>query len=230
MKTPSKKLRAVLLVALTLGMVALAVWAPIDTWTEILTEEHRWRGPKGVVLFVVAYVMWNFVLPPAPLQFLAGMYYGVGGGMAVILIGTTLANVVSHSVARGLGRAWVAARVEESARLHRLEQTIDYMGWRAVALLRLSNLVPSNLANLVMGITTLRLGTILWASILGSLPGWVFMVVVGRGGGALLTAESLTPTQWAGYIASAVLALGCLVILGRRAHQKLEEIGDRTDE
>lgn len=220
------KMRIMLLVALLVAGVVAAVVAPLDVWTRGLVEADLWRSPRGVIIFILLYVVWNFAFPPAPLQLLAGLHYGLGGGLATIIVGTTLANVISHGVGRALGRHWVASQVKNSDRLSALEQAIDKMGWKAVALLRLSNLLPSNLANLLMGATPLQLSTILWASIVGSLPGWALMLGFGHGGRMVIDSDVDPSLPWGFYALAGVAALVLLAAIGKRAHTILEETGE----
>lgn len=219
----NKQIGVALLATLVFALIVAALLVPAELWNDVLTDPTRWRRPEGVVLFVLLYIVWNFALPPAPLQLLAGLHYGLFGGLAVIVVGTSLANIISHGVARWLGRTWVADYAEQSHRLRAIEKAVKQMGWKAVILLRLSNLIPSNLANLFMGVTPLRLTTVLWASLVGSLPGWALMLSLGHGGRLLLDAEQQTPTHWALYIGGAVAALVLLVALSYRAKKILEK-------
>ncbi len=215
----------VLAILIVTGIVA-AVAAPLEVWSQNLIEADLWRSPTGVVIFILLYVAWNFVFPPAPLQLLAGLHYGLAGGLATIVIGTSLANIISHGVGRVLGREWVAHQVKSSDRLAALETAIDRMGWKAVALLRLSNLIPSNLANLVMGATPLQLSTILWASIVGSLPGWALMLGFGHKGRLIIDSGAESSLSWGFYALAGVAALVLLAAIGRRSYRILEETAD----
>ena len=129
-------------------------------------------------------------------------------------LGTTIANVLSHGVGRWLGREFVAAKIETYPRLAAIERAVEGMGWKGVALLRLSNLIPSNIANLFLGLTSLGLPTILGASLLGSIPGWMLMLTLGRGGTALAGGPGLNSLEAAAYVLSGVAALGLLIGLG----------------
>lgn len=222
----SRRRRILTLAALMAAVVAAAVVAPLDVWGQALMEAQLWRSPTGVVVFVLLYVAWNFALPPAPLQLLAGLHYGIGGGLAAVVVGASLANAAGHGVGRLLGRGWVARQIEDSRRLAALEKAVDQMGWRAVALARLSNLIPSNLANLLMGATPLKLPTILWASVLGSLPGWALMLGLGQGGRVLLDTESDPVVAWTIYAVAGLASLALLVLVGRRTRRILENTVD----
>jgi uncharacterized membrane protein YdjX (TVP38/TMEM64 family) len=219
-----------ILVGLLVGLVLVALVAPEGAWVEALLRAETWQGPQGIALFIAVYALWNCALPPAPLQALAGVYYGVAGGLLVIVVSTSAANAVSHGLARWLGRQWVADKVESTPRLAALEEAVDRAGWKGVALLRLSNLIPSNIANLLMGITSLRLTTILWASVVGSLPGWLLMLTLGSGGSFILGGGETTWIQWTVYIVSALAALGLLVGLGWRARKILNSYADEDAE
>lgn len=222
----SPRQRLLLLLLLIASLVVLAIVAPLQEWSQALLKAHLWRSPQGVVLFLLLYMVWNFAFPPAPLQILAGMHFGFLPGLILIALGTSLANIISHAMGRWLGRTWVVSRAEESARLKSLEHALKSSGWRAVVLLRLSNLIPSNLANLLMGATPLKLSTILWASLLGSLPGWVVTLLLGQGANELLEGNGYT--RWTFYLVGMALAVICLGIIGRRAMRLLRAKGEEA--
>lgn len=224
-----KKWRALVLAGIVAALVVIALVTPVGSLVDYLTQRDIWRGPAGIALFIGLYVLWNSALPPAPLQALAGAYYGITWGLVIIVVATSLANAVSHGVARWLGRGWVAEKVEEHPRLKALEKAVEKMGWKGVALLRVSNLIPSNIANLVLGVTALTLPTILWASILGSLPGWAVMLTVGRSGLALLGGGALSTTEWIVYGISGVAALGLMVGVGWYARKALQAQSEGAD-
>jgi uncharacterized membrane protein YdjX (TVP38/TMEM64 family) len=219
----AKKWRALVLVGVVIVLAIIGLTAPAGAWLDVLARPEAWHGLEGIALFVVVYVVWNCALPPAPLQALAGVYYGLSGGLGVIIVSTSVANAISHGFARWLGRDWFAQKIDEMPRLAALETAVERMGWRGVALLRLSNLIPSNIANLLMGVTCLKLPTILWASIVGSLPGWALMLTLGRSGLALFGDDEFGATEWTIYLVSAAAAVMLLVGLGWYARKVLDE-------
>lgn len=212
--TKTARLRAMIFTALIATLILVAIFAPLDHWVTALTRPQAWRGPQGVALFITLYVLWNFALPPAPLQALAGAYYGFFGGLAVVILGTAVANILSHGVGKWLGRDFVVAKIESYPRLAAIERAVEGMGWKGVALLRLSNLIPSNIANLFLGLTSLGLPTILAASLLGSIPGWMLMLTLGRGGTALAGGPGLNSLEAMAYVISGIAAVGLLIGLG----------------
>ena len=86
--THATKLRAMIFTALIAILILVAIFAPLEAWVAVLTRPQAWHGPRGIALFITLYVLWNFALPPAPLQALAGAYYGFFGGLAVVVRGT----------------------------------------------------------------------------------------------------------------------------------------------
>lgn len=199
--------RIALLVALVLCGCAATFLFDGWGWLEIVLARDVWRGPGGVALYVLLYTIWNFLLPPAPLQFFAAAQYGLLEGLAVIYLAASLSIVPGYIAGRVLGREWV--RQHTGARGVMIERVIERMGWRGVALLRLSNLIPSNIANLLLGATALKLPMIVWASAIGGLPGYLLMAVLGSGSDALTTQGAQTP--WWLY---AIAALAIVALLG----------------
>lgn len=210
-----------LLVAVVLSVLAVTV-LPLSVWAEQLRDLLIDAGPWGGLLFVAVFACWNLLLPPLPLQILAGFAYGALLGGGLVYVGSTIAIVVSFSVARSRLRAPLASFLIRKPVWRALDAALAAEGWRAVLLLRLSNLLPSNLANLACGCADLRLTTVLWASWVGKFPGVLMSVLLGAAGDRLLLGERPDAMTMAslgiGILASVLLAL----LLSRRARRLLQ--------
>lgn len=230
--SPRRRLRWGLALLPLVGLLAVAavLWAPLAEWARLTYElVHGW-GAWGVLGFVLVFTLWNLLLPPSPLQALAGFIYGVGGGVAVTYAGSTLAILISVLMMRRLTRSALEEAMLRRPLLRAIDRAVAESGWKAVILLRLCNLVPSTVANLALGCTPLRLWTILWASWIGKFPGILLMAVVGAASQRLLEGElEMGAFTWVmlGLTLGATLAI--VVVLGRSAKRYWsEEVVDAT--
>jgi uncharacterized membrane protein YdjX (TVP38/TMEM64 family) len=137
-------------------------------------------GPWGPVAFVVGYALATVALVPGSLLTLAaGALFGLGKGMALVLVAATLGACVAFLIARYLARGFVERRLQHDARFAAIDRAIGAEGRKIVLLLRLSPLFPFNLLNYALGLTRVRFADYLVASV-GMLPGTLLYVYDGK--------------------------------------------------
>jgi uncharacterized membrane protein YdjX (TVP38/TMEM64 family) len=137
---------------------------------------------------VVAAVL---LIPVWPLSITAGVVFGTLGFILVPVsatLGAAAAFLISRHFARGKIRDWLARRPHYRA----IDQAIAEEGWKVVALLRLSPLVPYNLMNYFCGMTGVTFPMYLLATFLGSVPVTAMYVYLG------LVGQAVARGPWAG--------------------------------
>jgi uncharacterized membrane protein YdjX (TVP38/TMEM64 family) len=175
-----------------LGMVAavllgLALWRlPVAGWLESLLGWIRAAGPLGALVFGLAYVACAVLLLPASVLTLgAGAVYGLGGGVALVSLSSTMGAAAAFLLSRGALRGAVARRAAADPRYAAIEAAVGREGARIVLLTRLSPIFPYTLLNYAYGLTPVSFGPYLLASWLGMLPGTVMYVYLGAAAGQL---------------------------------------------
>jgi uncharacterized membrane protein YdjX (TVP38/TMEM64 family) len=210
------------LVAVAIGSLPLA--AGIER-ASVFAEQHR---DVAAALFVAAYVLAAvLVLPGSILTFAAGLLFGLPLGVALTSIASALGASAAFAVGRFAARDWVARRVVTRPRFHALVAATDTRGFVLVLLARLSPLIPYNLLNYALSVTSVRFRDYLLATWLGMLPATVLYAYTGS-----LAKDLAEPTSaahapsWAahsllaiGFVATAVLTL----LLARHATRALRE-------
>jgi rhodanese-related sulfurtransferase len=83
-------------------------------------------------------------------------------------------------LARSIAGAWVTRRL--GGRLRRLVDGVSAEGWRFVALMRLVPLVPFNLLNYALGLTSISLPAYVLATVVCMLPGAIAFTWLGYAG------------------------------------------------
>ncbi len=187
-------------------------------------------GPLAPLGFVAAYALAAVAfVPGSVLSLAAGALFGLRLGVPVVFAGATLGGSIAFLLARTVARARVARAVASDPRFAALDRAIGADGRRMVFLLRLSPVVPFNLLNYALGLTTVRFVDYLVASV-GMLPGTVLYVYYGKvAGDVAALAGGATPPRGAAHYA--VLGIGLAatvavtVLVSRLARRALATTG-----
>jgi uncharacterized membrane protein YdjX (TVP38/TMEM64 family) len=182
-------------------------------------------GPWGVVIFEVLFVLCVVALVPgSALSVAAGLTYGLWG-VPLAIGGATLGGVIAFLIARHFARDRVAAWLLVHPHIEAVAEAVDEEGWRVVALVRLSPLLPFNMQNYLFGITRIPFGQYVVATLLGIAPGTAFDVYLGSLGN--LGVNDHSPLEWtivgAGVVATAVLVW----LVARKAKSHLDALRAR---
>ncbi len=212
---------AVVVALLWIGREAGAYVPQFAAWVDEL-------GPWGAAAFVIGYAVAVVAFVPGSLLTLAaGAIFGLLEGTVLVLIGATLGSTAAFVLSRTVARKVVASRFEGDRRFAAIDRAIEREGRRIVFLLRLSPVFPFSLLNYALGLTRVRLGDYVVASI-GMLPGTLLYVYSGKVAGELATlAGSASVSRGAGYYA--VIGLGfaatafVTVLVTRVARRALQE-------
>lgn len=219
-----------------LGLTAVAIFAigierliPVELWVPELRAWVEGRGVVGMVAFGAAYAVSALLfIPGAALTLVAGAVFGLGWGMVIVSIASSVADGTAFLIGRYLARD----AVERLARRYRPFQAIDGAitqgGWRVVALLRLSPTVPYSASNYFYGLTGIRFFPYWVTTWAFTLPGTFAYVYLGYVGAETLSTDGRPPLEWAllilGLAATVVLTV-YLAILARRSLRHLQSPG-----
>ena len=117
------------------------------------------------------------------------------------------------------------ARRDEKFRA--IDEAIGQEGWKIVALLRLSPLIPFNASNYFYGITAIKFWHYVLASWIGMLPGTVLYVYLGTIGKASLGSgdKARSPFEYVFLGVGLVATIVVTVIVTRLAKKALKKTG-----
>ena len=169
-------------------------------------------------------------MPAIPLTMTAGVIFGVVPGTAVVSVAATIAATGAFLIARYVARDKIAALAEKNPKFAAIDRAIGKDGFRVVALLRLSPLLPLAASNYLYGLTSVDLASYVAASWAGMLPGTLAYVAAGTYGREIMlgaaeggTGALVQPWQ----VALGVGVSGIAVwYVGRLATKALKEIED----
>lgn len=214
-----------------LAAVAVAVrMLPLADWTRELEAWRERLGPAAGLAFGVLYVVAALLLVPGgAITLAAGFLFGVVRGTIIVSIASTTAAALAFLLARTVARQWVEERARRDRRFAAVDRAIGKHGWKFVALLRLSPVVPFSLSNYLYGLTAVRFWPYVAASWAAMLPATVLYVSLGAAGQAGLSASSggraRTSAEYAYLGAGIAATLAVTVVLTRIARRSLAETG-----
>jgi uncharacterized membrane protein YdjX (TVP38/TMEM64 family) len=177
-------------------------------------------GPWAPAIFVGIYVVAAvFMIPGSVLTLGAGAAFGLGQGIIIVSIASTLAATCAFLVGRYLARAAIARRMKDNERFTAIDQAVAAEGWKIVLLTRLSPVFPYTLLNYAFGLTRIKLGHYVLASWIGMLPGTAMYVYLGSL--ANVAARSRPPAEWALYGVGLLATVAVTVFVTRIARRAL---------
>ncbi|EFJ46791.1 hypothetical protein VOLCADRAFT_92596 [Volvox carteri f. nagariensis] len=191
----------------------------------LLMDQVEAMGPAGCLVFVAVVMLSEMIplFPTQPLSLASGLLFGGKQGAVLMLLGVTLAAVNAFVISRGIGRPLaekvISMEMSEEAsdspsaanhnavarKLAEVQRTIETGSfWQqliAVALLRLTPVVPFSASNYVLGLTPLQLPAFLGGTVAGMAVWSVLYASLGGAGRSLLESGVDMATVLAGRVA-----------------------------
>jgi uncharacterized membrane protein YdjX (TVP38/TMEM64 family) len=212
------------LVALVVGGVLLKdqIKAFLDYFIAVVDN----YGPLGYIAYMVVYAgLELFAVPAIPLTMTAGVIFGPVMGTAVVSLSATAAATGAFLISRYIARDRFAAWASQNPKFAAIDKAIGKDGFKVVALLRLSPLLPLAASNYLYGLTSVDLGSYVLASWIGMLPGTAAYVGAGSYGSLLASGQGSGIPTWQFGLGAAFTGLA-LWYIGNLAKEALAEIED----
>ena len=225
----AKRLPVARIVVGVVAVVALAaLGGQLGVALHRFVEWVEGLGALGPVVFVLGYVAATVAfVPGSVLTLAAGAIFGLGPGVAYVMIGATTGASLAFLVARFVAREAVAQRVAGNPRFAAVDRAVGREGFKIVLLLRLSPVFPFNMLNYGLGLTNVRFTDYVAASI-GMLPGSLLYTYSGFVAGDIVRlAADAGPERGSGYYAVVALGLAATIavttIVTRTARRAIGE-------
>jgi uncharacterized membrane protein YdjX (TVP38/TMEM64 family) len=223
------RVRWIVLAGVVVALFAAHHVLPMDEWLRAFQSWVARQGAWGGVIYGVVYTLAAIAFVPGSLLTIgAGLVFGLLWGTVIVSVASTTAAALAFLIARYVARARVEALAKRNQKFRAIDQAIREKGWRVVALLRLSPLIPFNVSNYLYGLTPVAFGPYVLASWIAMLPATVLYVWIGAAGKAAADAgggQGKSPLEWgllgAGLVATAVVT----VMITRTARRQLARRG-----
>src|SRR3990167_6778172 len=130
------------------------------------------------ILFVLLYCLTSiFCLPTVLVVLAGGALFGPIFGTILNILGATLGAASGFWISRYLKTDQVKFRGHQRA--ERLIRQVEHQGWKSVALLRLTPLIPANLVNYALGLTTIKFSHYLITTVVFLIPNKMIVTYCG---------------------------------------------------
>lgn len=215
---------------LNVKVVAVVLWAIfIIAIIVVIGPENLLAGydnlsPDGIKLFVLSFgglailifliislIRPFFFLPLTPFTMASGFLFGIGWGLTLAMVGSTLSALLVFGISRYLFQDYVKRKI--LIKYPAMDSRIQENGWRYVLFLRLIPVLPYDVTGYLAGASRVRLRDYLLGTVAGELPGAIILVIFGS---SLAEPGSLI------FYVSLIMALSLLVLpeLARRLLRK----------
>ncbi len=134
----------------------------------------------SVIFILLSCIATILLLPAAFMAFIGGYVFGFTHGLIVNIIGSALGVMCAFLIGRYIATDWVRSRLDNKA--GEIVNGVERLGWRFVALFRLTPFVPFDILNFALGITKISVWRYMWASAVFMLPGMVTYTYLGKWG------------------------------------------------
>ncbi len=150
----------------------------------------REAGPLGWLVFTGIEFLSTLVgiVPGALLGVAAGAVFGLAAGFGVSAMGIMAGALAAFWLSRSMLRPWIARALGGKARMALLDEAIGRDGWRLVALLRVSPVMPFSITSYALGFSAISARDYV-AGTLASLPPLLGYVAIGALGGLAAAAR-----------------------------------------
>jgi uncharacterized membrane protein YdjX (TVP38/TMEM64 family) len=153
---------------------------PFLQWMVDFIHWAKGMGAAGGEIYAVFYIVGTALFfPGLPLLFGAGFFYGAIICTLVVSPASVAGATLAFLIARYVARDWVTSRLKKYPQAAAIDRAIQKNGFKAVVLLRLQPVLPFNILNYALGLTSIRLRDYMLASWIGMFPATVLYVYLG---------------------------------------------------
>lgn len=213
-------------------LVALvAAWflLPIQHWSDAFQAWIRDLGPWGWLMFAAVYVVATVLLVPVSvLTIAAGLAFGLAIGFPLVVVSATIGATLAFLVARYLAHDRVESLMKKRPKFKAIRSAVSDGGWKVVALLRLSPVLPFNLQNYFYGVTDLKLAEYVPATLVGIMPGTLLYVYLGAAG-KVASGSGGSTLKWSFFAVGLLATVAVAVFVTKQAQAKLKAHGVGKD-
>jgi uncharacterized membrane protein YdjX (TVP38/TMEM64 family) len=189
----------------------------------------------GIFLFMLVYFVATLLFIPGSILtlgagFVFGNAFSLGAGLLLgtlsVFLGAFSGACVAFVIARYLLRGYMLRLTKKYALFEALDAALKEKGFRIMALLRLSPIIPYNIVNYLAGVTAISFRDYAFSMIF-IIPGTAFYIFLGASAGSLAdsanSGEDLTVTI-AVIIVGVVLGLAAILITSYYAKKELSRV------
>jgi len=206
------------------GLLALVAAAllPLADWSAgISAAIANMNLAAGLAVFCAVSAIAALLFIPAWIfPLIAGALFGFAWGAIAAMTGALAGALAAFVIARYVLREPAARLVRRYAAFEAVDHAVAKEGWKVVALLRMSPVLPSGLKSYLLGLTRIRLADYLAGTAAGFLPGMLLKVYLGAAGRGAFGEGGIL--NWLLFAAGLAATAAVTVLVGRKVRRRLE--------
>jgi len=136
----------------------------VAAWAE---GEPLLAAPLFVLFQIIAVLL---MFPVWGIFMIGGYLFGTLAGIGLAWIGFQIGSLCAFLFARTVGRNWVKARFSNNQKFKGFETRLNDNGFKAILITRLTLIFPTNMLNLLAGISSINVQQFVIGSAIGSIP------------------------------------------------------------
>ena len=217
----SEHRRIAIAAGIAVALVALSSFMPVAEWAESLENSLVSRNLlAAMALFTAVYAIATLLFVPAwVFAVVAGAAFGLVWGLLIAVAATVVSATTAFLLSRYLFRDAVQRRADRHRLFKQLDRAVAKDGWKVVAMMRLTPVLPFTAKNYFFGLTKIGLGAYALATAAGMLPGLLVKVYLGAVGRAVVGMRD--PLQWAMLAIGLAASVAIMLWLGRFSRRRL---------
>lgn len=189
----------------------------------------------GFFVFMIVYFAATVLFVPGSILTLGAGFvfanaFGLGLGIVLgtlsVFFGASAGAILAFFFGRYLLRDWVKTLTKKYAIFEALDSALEEKGFRIMALLRLSPIIPFNAINYIAGVTAISFRDYLFA-LIAILPGTTLYVFLGASAGSLADSASSGDNSTVTIIVvvvGAILGIAAIVLTSFYAKKELNRV------
>jgi uncharacterized membrane protein YdjX (TVP38/TMEM64 family) len=212
--TKQDLLRVLVATFLVLLALTTVLWlGEFDKRRLAILAENGWVGEVAFVLAFVG-VCLSGAVPASLMAISAGAFFGLGLGFSLSAAGLFLGGLAAFLSSRYCFRSYFETLLRRRRVFYRFEQGVVAGGWRIVALLQMSHVLPFGLMNYAFGVSSIGIKPYL-LGLFGAVPALFIYVYSGAVTKVVIsTMVSNTGEMAWGHFALVVMGLTAIIALG----------------
>jgi uncharacterized membrane protein YdjX (TVP38/TMEM64 family) len=129
-------------------------------------------GIWAPTVFVLTYILLSIFIPTTPLMIIAGLLFGFWYGLLYTFVGGLISAIIVFSFCRKLGREEVENILKNKylKKLDEYNKKLAENGVWDLTVLRILPVMPFNVLNILMGISSIKTKDYILGTITGSMP------------------------------------------------------------
>jgi len=199
------------------------------TWLQALFQ-HTFNmleglGIFGSLVFVPLYILGTLIFVPNPIMALAaGALFGIPAGFLIVSTSSTLSAAGVFLAGRSLSRKWILKKIALNEKTRKLDDAVTHEGWKMVALLRQTAILPFSIMNYALGLSKITFKKYILASWIGMMPGQILYVYLGSIAGEMVFEghqRQKTITEWVFFALGLIVTIGMGIYAAKRVKKIL---------